>query len=66
MTRALADARPARTRLLFGYFFLATQEKVTPTAGATAPAGANKRKFIQGRQQEHSNTCQEPCKNTRP
>jgi hypothetical protein len=29
MTRALADAPSARSRLLLGYFFLATQEKVT-------------------------------------
>jgi hypothetical protein len=38
MTRALADARPARTRLLL-VTFLGDARKVTPTAGATAPAG---------------------------
>jgi hypothetical protein len=38
-TRTLADAPPARSRLL-SVTFLGEARKVTPTAGATAPVGA--------------------------
>jgi hypothetical protein len=35
MTRTMADARPARTRLLFGYFFLANARKSDSPVGET-------------------------------